>query len=169
MQFKCPCRSLCVLLFTWLSLAGSAMAVNETFSYSDGALENQGIVGEWTGPWAAGSQSVPPTGSTPWQVASGAVEVQPINPTIAYGYEDSDVQRELSAPAVGASIYMSFLITPGDMGASYDPNLFTDGSTGIVVGFADGLSNTGSNGQSWSPNLGQPVKVGWSADLKGLT
>jgi hypothetical protein len=41
---------------------------------------------------------------------------------------------------------MSLLITPGDMGVTYDPNLFTNGSTGTVIGFADSAANVGTNG-----------------------
>ncbi len=123
-----------------------ALAVDETFTYNDGALEGQGAVGDWTSPWYAGSQSQPPSDSTPWQVQSQAVTINPKNPVAAFGFENSDLGRDLTTPLSGSSVYMSYLITPGDMGAVFDPNLFTDGSTGVVVGFGDTTSNVDNNG-----------------------
>ena len=129
-----------------LCLTQPALAIDETFSYADGALEGQGSIGDWTGPWVTGPQSSPPNGTDPWQVQSQSLSIIPVNPTIAYGFEQSDVQRDLTTPLAGSSVYMSYLITPGDLGAVFDPNLFANGSAGVAVGFADAAGSVGTNG-----------------------
>ena len=129
-----------------LVMPSHALAVDETFSYTDGALEGQGSAGEWTGPWYAGSQSQPPNDAAGWQVQSQVLSVIPDNPIAAFGFENSDIARDLTSPLSGSSVYMSYLITPDDLGAVFDPNLFTNGSNGVVVGFGNTTGNVDNNG-----------------------
>jgi hypothetical protein len=129
-----------------MCLARPAWAVDETFSYPDGPLDGQGTVGDWTGPWGPGTQSDPPGGTSPWQIASNQLVTDPIDATDPlFGFEDSDLQRDLTTPIAGSAVYMSYEVTPEDLGNIIDANAFTSGSAGLVVGMADTQADMGTN------------------------
>ena len=159
--------ALCLGTLPALCCAGAI----ETFGYANGPLEGKGTVGQWAGPWAAGTQSVAPLGTAPFQVDSGRLKIDLTNQA-KWGYNGADVLRTLSSPATGSSVYVSFKITPGEMGqvvqASND-----DGYAGVNLAFADGVTNIGSKGPMFSiyeyyQNFGSVTTTRISTSLDGI-
>gem|GEM_PF-2931651 len=129
--------------------AMQAPAALETFDYPDGVLDGQGSVGEWTGPWQPGPASLTgtPPSVLPFRVESNQLKIDLTNQT-AYGYQDWDVQRSLTSPLATSSVYMSFEITPGEMGSRV--GVLDDAYAWLNIGFSDQASNMASKGAMFS-------------------
>lgn len=134
--------ALCSLPAMW------AVAASEQFNYANGPLEGAGSAGAWSGPWQAGPATDPGLGTSPFQVESGQLKID-FTDTPIFTYKDSDVERSLTTPIATNSVYMSFEITPGEMG-SVVPNSFDDGYAGLHIGFADNATSIGTNGPMFS-------------------
>lgn len=128
--------------------AMQAAAVEESFDYTDGLLDGKGVVSEWTGAWQPGPASLtgtPPT-NLPFQVESNQLKID-FSDQGAYGYEDWDVERTLASPIGTPSVYVSFEVTPADMGSVVGAN--DDGYGWLNIGFSDSTANI-SNGPMFS-------------------
>ena len=128
--------------------AMSALAANEQFNYSDGALEGAGGGGAWAGPWQAGPESTAPLGTTPFQVQSNQMRLD-LTDTGLFLDNESDIERSLANPFTTSSVYISLEVTPGDMG-NVIAGTNSDAFGYLNVGFADNATSIGSAGPTFS-------------------
>jgi hypothetical protein len=146
-------------------------AATETFNYPDGPLEGAGAVGEWAGPWQPGTQSVAPLGSAAFAVESEQLKIDFVDQA-QFGYSGADVYRTLATPIASPSVYVSFSITPGEMGSAIAGSR-DDGYAGLNFAFADGQANIGSKGPMFSvfeyfQNFGSATTVRIATSLDGV-